>query len=157
MSVKYVMTTRGMESMFTLAMRRDVELLAPVDPKFRSGLAGPGAADEKFVAARFLIRCSRRWLAHGFALSARAASVLSAWMERDRQRRQLNRMSVRDLQDIGLTPGDVYREGNLCFWMRSFRDETHAVRAGSLGRQGTGASARRSSSKNRVSGIGLSL
>lgn len=155
MSVKYVMTTRGMESLFMLALRPDVELPAPVHPTFRSGSAGPDEADlrkefdegeallrrcialapessqtlEMFAAARFLISSSRRWLAHGLALSARAASVVSAWMERDRQRRELSRMSARDLQDIGLTPGDVHREGSLCFWMRSAMDQTKAVRA----------------------------
>ena len=46
----------------------------------------------------------------------RAIAALQRWRERGRERRQLLRMTPRELRDIGLSNGDAWREANNPVW-----------------------------------------
>jgi uncharacterized protein YjiS (DUF1127 family) len=48
----------------------------------------------------------------------RACDLLLEWIERIRDRRTLEKMSVRDLNDIGLNRVDVERESSKPFWQK---------------------------------------
>ncbi len=60
-------------------------------------------------------------LEHTFARPAQRpgggiASLLRAWIERSRMRRDLSRMDDRALRDIGVSREDLYREVEKPFW-----------------------------------------
>ncbi len=59
----------------------------------------------------------RMWRSIGIALLVRAARPLPLWIRRARQRGVLASLSTRDLHDIGVTPGDAYREIRKPFWI----------------------------------------
>jgi uncharacterized protein YjiS (DUF1127 family) len=46
----------------------------------------------------------------------RAFATLRAWRQRSRERQALGRLTDRELQDIGATTSDVYRELAAPFW-----------------------------------------
>ena len=46
----------------------------------------------------------------------RLAREIAAWRRRSRERQELARMTGRDLQDLGITPGDALRELAKPFW-----------------------------------------
>lgn len=47
---------------------------------------------------------------------SRLQATLSLWRRRSRERRELARLSTRDLKDFGLTPGAARFEANKPFW-----------------------------------------
>lgn len=47
---------------------------------------------------------------------SRLRATLSVWRRRARERRELARVSARDLKDFGLTPGAARFEANKPFW-----------------------------------------
>jgi uncharacterized protein YjiS (DUF1127 family) len=50
------------------------------------------------------------------SLLSRAAIALLTWQHRASERRQLARLSSRDLKDVGLTRGDIASEIDKPFW-----------------------------------------
>lgn len=48
----------------------------------------------------------------------RGLSVLALWQERWRQRRHLEAMEHRAMQDLALSRADIYRETSKPFWVR---------------------------------------
>lgn len=55
------------------------------------------------------------WVSVGGAIDD-AATMLLAWHERARQRRELLALNDRDLHDIGLSRADAASEGDKPFW-----------------------------------------
>ena len=54
--------------------------------------------------------------AAGPGVLARAVATLQRWRERGQERRQLARMTPRELHDIGLSNVDAWREANKPLW-----------------------------------------
>jgi uncharacterized protein YjiS (DUF1127 family) len=52
----------------------------------------------------------------GSGVLARAVATLQRWRERGQERRQLLRMTPRELHDIGLSNVDAWREANKPLW-----------------------------------------
>ena len=53
---------------------------------------------------------------HGRGFFAQIGETLHVWRERQRSRRQLAQLSVRDLHDVGLSWSDVVYEAEKPFW-----------------------------------------
>ena len=53
---------------------------------------------------------------HARSALSQLLSRLSAWRRRMRERAELARLDARELQDIGLSSADAYREAAKWFW-----------------------------------------
>lgn len=53
---------------------------------------------------------------HGSGFFAQISETLHVWRERQRSRRQLAQLSVRDLHDVGLSWSDIAHEAQKPFW-----------------------------------------
>ena len=53
---------------------------------------------------------------HGLGFFAQISETLHVWRERQRSRRQLAQLSVRDLHDVGLSWSDIAHEAQKPFW-----------------------------------------
>jgi uncharacterized protein YjiS (DUF1127 family) len=49
-------------------------------------------------------------------LPSQLARIIGIWIERRRQRRALAALSSAMLKDVGIAPGDAYRESSKPFW-----------------------------------------
>ncbi len=47
---------------------------------------------------------------------ARLWRQVKTWQQRARQRKELSRLTMRDLRDLGITPGEALREVMKPFW-----------------------------------------
>jgi uncharacterized protein YjiS (DUF1127 family) len=71
----------------------------------------------KFDLTVVRVRPRRRWGPTAFSLWNRLCGAVARWQRERRSRDELAHLTLRELRDIGITPGERDRECNRPFWM----------------------------------------